>query len=196
MSDLPRWRARSWRPVRFGHTSRTSWPRPTKKIAVCRPHPEAPSMPLRTTGPNCSAHASSARCPSPETRKCSLETIPPRGSTTVAVSVRLCGSTPTTFPARSGVINVLDGPGPRRTCLALLPIRVLLAVALRATGEGTGRQRPGRDRRSSRSRRQTLLSGQTGFPKTRTEADTSKSGHHKAGGPDHIRVRPRFGLRP
>src|ERR1035437_474926 len=100
------------------------------------PHPEAPSTPQRTTGPNCSAHASSARCPSPETRKCSLETIPPHRSTTVAVSVRLCGSTPTTFPARSGVISVLDGPGPRRTCLPLLPIRVLLAVALRATVKG------------------------------------------------------------
>jgi hypothetical protein len=30
----------------------------------------------------------------------------------------LCGSTPTTLPARSGVINTLDGPGPR--FLALL----------------------------------------------------------------------------
>ena len=28
----------------------------------------------------------------------------------------LCGSTPTTSPARSGVISVLDGPGPGRTC--------------------------------------------------------------------------------
>src|ERR1035441_11099863 len=105
-------------------------------MAVWRPQPEPPSPPQRAPAPNCLAHASIARCPSPDTRKCSLARTPPRGSTTVAVNVRLCGSTPTTFPARSGVINVLDGPGPRLTFLALLavlPIRVLLAVALRAT---------------------------------------------------------------
>ena len=37
--------------------------------------------------------------PSPETRKCSAASTPPRGSTTVAVNVRLCGSIPTTLPA-------------------------------------------------------------------------------------------------
>jgi len=68
--------------------------------------------------------------PVPETRKCSEQTIPPRGSSTVAVSVRLCGSTPTTLPARSDVINVLDGPGPR---LILLPMTTSSARALRAT---------------------------------------------------------------
>ncbi len=61
------------RPIRprspFAHTSRTSCPRPIRKIAVCRPQPEAPSIPHRCTGPNCPPHASSARCPSPETRK-------------------------------------------------------------------------------------------------------------------------------
>jgi hypothetical protein len=58
-------------------------------------------MPQRAIGPNERAHAASARCPSPDTRKCSLATIAPRPSTTVAVSVRLCGSIPTTFAVHS-----------------------------------------------------------------------------------------------
>ena len=57
------------------------------------PTPRHPRSPSARSGPNCRAHASSARCPSPETRKCSEATIAPRGSATVAVSVRLCGST-------------------------------------------------------------------------------------------------------
>ena len=66
---------------------------------MCRPQLADPSIPHRAICPNCRAHASSSRCPSPETRKCAEAKIPPRASATVAVNVRLCGSTPTTLPA-------------------------------------------------------------------------------------------------
>ena len=66
---------------------------------MCRPQLAEPSIPQRAICPNCRAHASSSRCPSPETRKCAEAKIPPRASATVAVNVRLCGSTPTTLPA-------------------------------------------------------------------------------------------------
>ena len=43
---------------------------------MCRPQLEDPSIPQRAICPNCRAHASSARCPSPETRKCSAASNP------------------------------------------------------------------------------------------------------------------------
>src|ERR1700740_1077650 len=63
----------------------------------------------------------SARRPPPDTLKCSQATIPPRASTTVAVSVCLCGSIPTTLPASSGVSSRCDGPGPRFLALTSTP---------------------------------------------------------------------------
>jgi hypothetical protein len=67
--------------------------------AVTAPQRGEPSIPQRAICLSCRAHTSSSRCPSPEARKCSLATIAPRGSMTVAVNVRLCGSIPTTLPA-------------------------------------------------------------------------------------------------
>jgi hypothetical protein len=132
---------------------------------VCRPQPLAFSIPQRAIGPNCRAHATSARCPSPETLKCPLATTPPRASTTAAINVRLCGSTPTTLPARSGVINTCDGPGP-----LLLPARIARPPRLPAlpSRPRAGRQHPGGRKSLANA---PIKSGRSS--KTRTGVDTS-----------------------
>lgn len=58
----------------------------------------------RATGPNDSAQASMARCPTPETLKCSTATTPPRSSSTAALSDSLCGSIPTMWPTAVAVV--------------------------------------------------------------------------------------------
>src|ERR1035441_8569889 len=160
-------------------------------MAVWRPQPEAPSTPQRATAPNCLAHASIARCPSPDTRKCSLARIPPRGSTTVAVNVRLCGSIPTTFPAWSGVSSRCDGPGPRLIALLITwpSLRALCWWRI-------GRQHPGERPRCFFAEGERSLLGQAGSSKNTNRGRHFVSRTPLVGESDGLRARPRFSLRP
>ena len=93
---------------------------------------------------------------------------PPRGSTTVADKCPLMRVDP------DHVARVERASTTRSTDPDPFVCRPSVATSTGRFNGGAGRQCPGRDRRSARS---TLLSGQTGSSKTRTEADTSETGH-------------------
>ena len=173
MSDLPRWRARSDRGVRFAHTSRTSWPRPIRNTAVCRPQladaldppagdlPELPRPRLQLAVP-LARDAKVRRGENPAAR----DRRPSRSTSAYADRPRphcphdRASSTSATVPDRaSSLFSSLD-----------LTSRRMLLMADRPTTSRwtplTGANAPIKSGRSS---------------KARTEADTSSARHPRRG---------------
>jgi hypothetical protein len=138
---------------------------------VWRPQLADPSIPHRAICPNCSAHASSSRWPSPETRKCS------RGEDPAACVGDRRGQRPLmrVRPRRRcphDRASSTDATVPDRACslASLKPPRVCMLLADRST---TSRWTPCTGR--------TLLSGQADPRRQRTEADTSRGRHPSPG---------------
>src|SRR5439155_13817587 len=122
-----------------------------------------------------------ARCPSPDTLWCAVPRTPPRPSSTVVVTVRLCGSEPTTLPASASVTSTLERATPRLAIFRSPPW--LTTVGGPADNVPVEASSP------------TLLKGQAGPEGTdRGRQFRNWTPHH--GGLDSQWVRPRPGLRP
>ena len=123
-----------------------------------------------------------ARCPSPDTLWCAVPRTPPRPSITVVVTVRLCGSEPTTLPASASVMSTLERATPRLAIFRFPPWLTTVGGPADYIPVGAAHRRFYQVRP---------------VPKARTEADTSDDGHPVPGDQisDGSGLGPAFDLR-
>ena len=155
---------------------------------MCRPQLAAPSIPQRAICPNCRAHASSARCPSPETRKCSEASDP-----AARINDRR-GQRPLVRIDPDHIASVIGREQQvRRSRTALL--RCSHCSTLTSSAYVVEADRPTTSRWAPLTVGRTLLSSQAD-PRRQEPRPTLRPQDTLAGESDRFRVRPRFSLRP